>query len=385
MPKTISLQRAIGSVIQTLFHPRELHLHDATGVRRIQISTKVQVAAAAAGTAVMGWTLIATATVALSALGFQSREAEIAKRDRQIAAMQADVARIQQAADAVAGRVEARQQFLTGLLSGKGDPTQLATLLPDAHQAATVEGRYAGAVTPLTEVEGRQLAFVGQATTAVESRYRDTQALLKRLGLTPSRFVRQSRISMGGPYEPVGTQDTDPAFRKLFTSWTKAATLERAMLSVPALKPVQNFAMTSTFGVRYDPFSGGAAMHSGVDMAGPVGEPIYATADGVVEKAGWGGGYGNMIDLGHGRGIETRYGHLSKILVTEGQKVKRGDLIGRMGSTGRSTGSHLHYEVRIDGRAVNPAPFLQSAEQLAAVHSRAMDGMGGPAVPAIGD
>src|SRR3546814_5832952 len=155
------------------------------------------------------------------------------------------------------------------------------------------------------------------------------------------------------------------------------------MLSVPALKPVISFAMTSNFGVRNDPFNGGVVMHSGIDMAGRTGEPIYATADGIVEKAGWGGGYGKMVDLGNGRGIETRYGHLSKVLVTEGQKVKGGDLMALWGSTGRSTGSHLHYAVRIDGRAVNPVPFLQSAEQLAAVPSRVSDGIGGPALPAV--
>ncbi len=383
MPQMKTLTRAIVSAVQTSFHPRELHLHDASGVRHIRISTRVQVVAAGVATLFMGWTLAATATLMLSATGHSARDAEIAKRDRQIAAMQVDVARIQKTADAVAERVEARQQFLTGLLSGKSDPTQLASMMPEARDGAAVPGRYAEAVTPLTVIEGKQIAFVGQATTAVEARYRDTQALLRKLGLAPSRFVRQSRVSMGGPYVPVGNRDTDPAFRKLFTSWTKVNTLEQGMLSVPALKPVQHFALTSSFGVRYDPFNGGAAMHTGIDMAGPAGEPIYATADGVVEKAGWGGGYGNMVDIGHGRGIETRYGHLSKVLVREGQKVKRGDLIARMGSTGRSTGNHLHYEVRIDGRAVNPVPFLQSAEQLAAVHSRVLDGVGGPDLPAI--
>src|SRR3546814_8200441 len=98
----------------------------------------------------------------------------------------------------------------------------------------------------------KQLAFVGQATTAAEARYRDTRALLKRLGLAPTRFVRQSRVAMGGPYEPVGNQDSDPAFRQLFASWTKVNTLEQAMLSVPALKPVRSFAMTSNFGVRQE-------------------------------------------------------------------------------------------------------------------------------------
>src|SRR3546814_10479202 len=92
---------------------------------------------------------------------------------------------------------------------------------------------------------------------------------------------------MGGPYEPVG-EDSDPAFRKLFSSWSKVNTLEQGMLSVPSLKPVRSYALTSNFGVRHDPFNGGAAMHAGIDMAGRTGEPIYATADGIVEKAGWG-------------------------------------------------------------------------------------------------
>ena len=126
-------------------------------------------------------------------------------------------------------------------------------------------------------------------------------------------------------------------------------------------------------------------MHAGIDLAGPFGTPIYATADGTIRRAGWNsGGYGNLIEVDHGRGIETRYGHLSAILVQPGQQVKRGQLIGRMGSTGRSTGSHLHYEVRIDGRAVNPIPFMKSTDYLVAMQknagSHSMDpiALGGP-------
>jgi murein DD-endopeptidase MepM/ murein hydrolase activator NlpD len=126
------------------------------------------------------------------------------------------------------------------------------------------------------------------------------------------------------------------------------------------MQPVDNVRLTSTFGVRSDPFHGGAAMHAGIDIPGPVGTPVYATADGVVGRAGVAGGYGNLVTLDHGKGIETRYGHLSKILVEPNTRVRRGQLIGLMGSTGRSTGSHLHYEVRIDGAAVNPVPFMQN-------------------------
>ena len=378
MSQTKMLKAAVRSAFTSLFHPREIVVHDARGVRHIRISTRVQVTLAGVTAAVMGWTLAATATVAFGAGDLSARDAEIAERDRKIAAMQADVQRIRKAADEVAERVEMRQEILAGLLSGEGDPVELAAMMPDATSGAGA-GSYAAAMTALTEIEGKQLAFASEAASAAEARYRETQVLLKRLGLKPSRFVRQSKLAMGGPYEPVG-EDSDPAFRKLFSSWSKVNTLEQGMLSVPSLKPVRSFALTSNFGVRHDPFNGGAAMHAGIDMAGRTGEPIYATADGIVEKAGWGGGYGNMDDLAHGRGIETRYGHLSKVLVREGQKVKRGDMIARMGSTGRSTGSHLHYEVRIDGRAVNPVPFLQSAEQLAAVHSRALEGVGGPAV-----
>jgi murein DD-endopeptidase MepM/ murein hydrolase activator NlpD len=111
-------------------------------------------------------------------------------------------------------------------------------------------------------------------------------------------------------------------------------------------------------------------VHAGIDLASPTGTPIYATADGVVDRAEWFGGYGNMVDIDHGKGIATRYGHMSRIVAHAGEHVRRGELIGYVGSTGRSTGSHLHYEVRIDGHAVNPIPFLQSANYIVALKAQ---------------
>ena len=188
----------------------------------------------------------------------------------------------------------------------------------------------------------------------------------------------------GGPYQPVSSvsQKADPQYRALFLSWKKMDQLDQSTISVPSLRPVRDVSFTSGYGVRSDPFRGSAAMHAGIDLAGPIGTPIYATADAIVGRAQWANGYGNLVELEHGKGIQTRYGHLSKILVQPGQRIRRGDLIARMGSTGRSTGSHLHYEVRLDGRAVNPVPFLQSSDYLVAVQRRVqgqqLAAVGGP-------
>lgn len=172
----------------------------------------------------------------------------------------------------------------------------------------------------------------------------------------------------------------DQKFRALFSSWKRLDQIQ-GVISIPSARPVQSFSFTSGFGVRSDPFRHSAAMHAGIDLAGPAGTPIYATADGIVSYSGWMHGYGNLIELEHGKAIETRYGHLSKILVKANTRVKRGQLIALMGSTGRSTGSHLHYEVRLDGRAVNPVPYLQATDYLLAMQKRtggSQVALGGP-------
>ena len=166
-------------------------------------------------------------------------------------------------------------------------------------------------------------------------------------------------------------------FRSLFNSWKKMDTAGLpgaggASIAIPSVQPVSDLKFTSNFGIRSDPFNGGARMHAGVDIPGPVGTPIYATADGIIAAAERHGGYGNLVEVNHGKGIATRYGHLSRILVANNTRVKRGQVIGLMGSTGRSTGSHLHYEVRMDGRAVNPLPFLTTADYLLAAQDRAV-------------
>ena len=123
--------------------------------------------------------------------------------------------------------------------------------------------------------------------------------------------------------------------------------------TMPSIWPAAGF-VSSPYGLRFD----GTEFHQGIDIAADMGAPIVATADGVVTAAGWNGGYGNMVDVDHGGGIVTRYGHASALAVTVGQQVRRGEVIAYVGSTGRSTGPHVHYEVRVNGAPVNPAGYL---------------------------
>nr|WP_253343824.1 M23 family metallopeptidase [Sphingobium sp. OAS761] len=170
----------------------------------------------------------------------------------------------------------------------------------------------------------------------------------------------------------------DQGFSNLFASMQRLDGQPKASAYIPSGRPVAKLSLTSNFGIRSDPFNGGARMHKGIDIPGPIGTPIYATADGVVSRAGWASGYGNLVQITHGSGMETRYGHMSKLLVAANTYVKRGQLIGLMGSTGRSTGSHLHYEVRVDGAAINPIPFVAGPDYLVAMNTKPPVAMGGP-------
>lgn len=133
-------------------------------------------------------------------------------------------------------------------------------------------------------------------------------------------------------------------------------------VSIPAFSPISDLRFSSHFGTRNDPFTGRRKRHSGVDIPSPKGTPIYATADGIVSYSGIRGGYGKMVEINHGAEITTRYAHMSEIVSKKYARVKRGDIIGLVGSTGRSTGPHLHYEIRIDGVSINPSHFLDQID-----------------------
>lgn len=152
---------------------------------------------------------------------------------------------------------------------------------------------------------------------------------------------------------------SDPEFRALNDSWGRInGTTTKVEVAVPSINPVEIMKFSSGYGYRTAPTRGASRNHKGLDIPGPVGTPIFATADGTIGRAEWVGGYGKFVEINHGNAVQTRYGHLSAMNVTPGQRIRKGEILGYMGSTGRSTGSHLHYEVRIAGEAINPIAFL---------------------------
>ncbi len=145
---------------------------------------------------------------------------------------------------------------------------------------------------------------------------------------------------------------------KMSELWGRLSQKKFLLDATPSLKPVRGGWYTSKFGVRRDPFTGASVMHSGLDIAAAPGTPVYAPADGIVAYTSYESGYGNLVTIDHGFGVKTRYAHNSKVHVKRGQVVSRGDLISSVGSTGRSSGSHLHYEVRLNGVAVDPMNYI---------------------------
>jgi murein DD-endopeptidase MepM/ murein hydrolase activator NlpD len=304
-----------------LFRDRDLFVHDGSKLRRFRISAPIQAVFFLVLMALVAWSSYATARFA----------------------------------------------------TGAGVPTISAAQPADGY-AAQVAQLAAETDRRVQAVEQRQLALAA----ALQGQDID-EATLRRLGFYPAK---SGHGGQGGPFESAG----NTTFKALFDSWKKLDRLQDGVIAIPSEKPVKmSVEFTSGFGVRSDPFHAGAAMHPGIDLAGSYGTPIYATADGTVLRSGWNsGGYGNLVEIDHGRGITTRYGHMSAVLVSPGQHITRGQQIGRMGSTGRSTGNHLHYEVRIDGKAVNPIPFMKSTDYVLAMQRRSgaasMDAvaLGGP-------
>ena len=359
-----------GERLRQWFPDREFFMRADGQVRFIKLSSKLQMRVAGGVAAFVAFWLIALAVMAWSQYraetdlaSFAAQKARVAKSEERLKAYGSNL-------DKVVDDLQQRQAFLD----------EMARMLPEdivaegaasgtvsdssSEAAKTVEK--IGAMIPqargLATIEARQLAFVERLTRFADARARRAETAMRKLNLDPASMTRQAQQAMGGPFEALtGADNIDPRFERLGLSLARMAVLERVLDGIPQVVPASVENITSGFGYRRDPFNGRGAMHAGIDFRGATGSPILAAAEGRITFAGAKSGYGQAIEITHGNGMLTRYAHLSRIDVRVGQMVDAGATIGGLGSTGRSTGPHLHFEVRINGRAVNPRPFLEAA------------------------
>ncbi len=230
--------------------------------------------------------------------------------------------------------------------------------------------------------ETKRLAALDQGQSELMARTEqllaaDTGALrnvVRRTGINPDQFLKNARAGVGGPEIPLdqikldgfGDARFEQAYLRASAVMAELDTLSAEIGHIPLVMPVAGaaFDRSSGFGARVDPFTGRYAFHPGVDFAGPWGAAVNATAPGVVVFAGNRGGYGNMVEIDHGFGLHTRYGHLSRINVVKGSKIGKGFMVGRVGSTGRSTGPHVHYEVLYNDAVRNPINFIEAGHHV---------------------
>jgi murein DD-endopeptidase MepM/ murein hydrolase activator NlpD len=251
----------------------------------------------------------------------------------------------------------------------KGQPGAAEALAPAINRALAANPN-ASPVRRIEMVRVGQEQLLDAADTYAKSRGDRLRLAFRLAGLTPASYMPKGG-SLGGPLieskDPralAAVLDVDEDFadriQHAATDLSEARAMTDAARTLPFARPTMATPQTSGFGVRFDPFTSHPAFHSGLDFAGGRMTPIYSTAPGVVSFTGVRSGYGNTVEIDHGRGLKTRYAHLAAIAVTPGQRVAVGQRLGGMGSTGRSTGTHLHYEVWVNGRAQNPDRFVKA-------------------------
>ncbi|MEM1133820.1 MAG: peptidoglycan DD-metalloendopeptidase family protein [Pseudomonadota bacterium] len=380
--KIFSADNAIYARLLRWFPEREFFMRADGQVKFLKISSRLQITVflGVIGAATF-WLLITLGmaisqySVSLDRLALNAKQAKVADSESRVEAYRDSV-------DKVAADLERRQDELDALAeryfpakkakasASEGEDAKSQDVIAEKISALIPEAR------ALAFVEARQLAFVAMLSAEADRRSAQAESAIRKLGLNPKEIVRDNGTAQGGPFLPFldseeSVATLDQRFITLGQKLARMDALERGLARVPYAEPADMNSITSDFGYRSDPFTGRPAMHSGLDFRGAYGQPILAAADGKVTFVGWKGGYGRTVDIDHGNGMMTRYAHLAGISATIGSEVRAGSEIGGMGNSGRSTGTHLHFEVRVNGKAIDPKPFLEANSDVLKIQANA--------------
>lgn len=353
--------------VAALFPERHLYVRQGGEMRAFVLSRRVQMLAAGGVAAAALWIGVCTAAMLIilvqgSNAGRQAAQAkaQYERADRQ--------ARLQGAAVSLAALIEQRHAALALLLTdAKAAPGAAQAITPPIAQALAAAAAAADPLRRLEAVQAGQEQVVEAADAFAQNRAERMRMALKLAGVAAPRKpggVGGPLIEADDPQALKATLGLDPAFaervRRAAADLSEAQALSAAAAKLPLARPTAGGAQSSGFGVRVDPFTRRAAFHPGLDFPGVRMTPVRATAPGLVTFTGVRAGYGETVEVDHGGGFKTRYAHLANIAVRPGQRVAAGAKLGGMGSTGRSTGTHLHYEVWVNGRVQNPERFVRA-------------------------
>lgn len=356
--------------LRSWFPEREFFMRSQGQVRFLTITTRMQMTVAGAAAAIVMVWVASLGVMAISQWQNSTERASLLQREAQVATAEDRFDEYSENLATTVADLQARQDLLDDMVEMLPEDViaDVESTVSDSSAESEELISMIREVFPEAEglalMEARQLAFAERLTLYADRRAARAEDAMRQLGLDPRAVMRANESAMGGPLESLSSEDDgplDPRFERLGLSLARMSALERGLNQIPQVMPADLNSISSGFGPRRDPFRGTAAMHRGLDFRAPHGSPIHAAADGRVSFVGWKSGYGKVVEIDHGAGMVTRYAHMSRFNSKVGAEVTAGDVIGAIGSTGRSTGPHLHFEVRINNNAVNPRPFLETA------------------------
>ncbi len=386
-----------GQKIERIFPERQLYFRSNGVVRFISISRYIQISISLVVLALCAWSILTSYSFIHRAEILASKDAEIAIAQEKYLASNDQFDTLKNKIEQSTKTLEQRQIYLEQLLD---TDKSLSNSVIDAKKMTgkAGDGQDSEEISLYSEhetnmdrlgfnlerIEKQQRLIANKMFDRISTKIAYVEDTLKNSGIKSSKLVQLAEnrpslsMAMGGPfilYSESNNVDllTDEPFARLYANHNRLIDLESAIQHVPIGKPTKKYYISSSFGIRKDPFKKKWARHQGVDMAGWWKTPIYASANGTVYKAGRNGAYGNFIEIDHGNGFRSRYGHLSKIKVKKGDKVTLDQEIGLMGSTGRSTSPHLHYEIWFNGKPINPQKIFKAAENVLKIQRQEYD------------